>query len=776
VQKFFLTDADSIARRWIAAGAGGWRMDVAGDPSFPAGYWETFREIVKQTRPDALTVSETWQKDSTLLRMLAGDRFDTTMNYRLRDAVVGFLAPGAFDAKGFPDSGYVLKPSQVANRLASIREDYADAAYYSLMNLLDSHDTERLLWTLTPGVETTAGKEGDAARLAAGKRRLRIASLIQFTVPGAPTVYYGDEVGLTGDDDPDDRRTYPWADLGGSPDTALLGHYRTLAGLRRTTDALTAGDLRILLADDANNALAYGRKTTTGAAIVAVNRGDTARTLVLPVAGYLPDGVAFTTRYAVGGGGSAGASVSGGAIRVEVPANGALLLTAGPVDLAAPVAPGGLRVTAEAAGTVSLAWNAVAGAVGYDLYVSPLSGGGFVKANGAPVTGTSFTLTGLANARRYFFVVRALDAVGNASEASNEVNGIPHLVIGWANLQWPPSMTHTISTTNRTDNAYGQVWIEGVTNQPGPAPSLRAQLGFGPDGSDPARDPGWTWVDAQFNVDAGNNDEYRASMLPEAVGTYDYAYRYTTTGGRDWMYADLNGTGDGYSPAQAGSLTVVSSGDTTPPAVPTGLVVTSASPAGIALAWNAVTDPTLYGYEVRRASTSGGPYQTVALLTGTAYTDATVAESATYFYVVRAVDTSWNRSGPSNEVSATAELRTVTVVFNVAVPMSTDGTGRSVYIAGFLDRLDGGLPQWDPGGVVLTRVDATHWTITLTGKETTPIEYKYTLGDWEHVEKGAPPTCAELANRQLTLAYGATGTQTVNDTVDAWRNVAPCGN
>ena len=58
-----------------------------------------------------------------------------------------------------------------------------------------------------------------------------------------------------------------------------------------------------------------------------------------------------------------------------------------------------------------------------------------------------------------------------------------------------------------------------------------------------------------------------------------------------------------------------------------------------------------------------------------------------------------------------------------------------MYIAGFLDRLDGGQPQWDPGGVVLTRVDATHWTITLTGKEGTQIEYKYTLGDWEHVEK-----------------------------------------
>jgi hypothetical protein len=108
------------------------------------------------------------------------------------------------------------------------------------------------------------------------------------------------------------------------------------------------------------------------------------------------------------------------------------------------------------------------------------------------------------------------------------------------------------------------------------------------------------------------------------------------------------------------------------------------------------------------------------------------------------------------------------------VPASTDGTGRSVYIAGTLSRLDGGLPDWNPGGVVLTRVDAMTWTITLTGKETTQIAYKFTLGDWDHVEKGA--ACDEIADRQLTLSYGATGTQTVNVTVLNWRNVAPCGN
>jgi hypothetical protein len=145
-----------------------------------------------------------------------------------------------------------------------------------------------------------------------------------------------------------------------------------------------------------------------------------------------------------------------------------------------------------------------------------------------------------------------------------------------------------------------------------------------------------------------------------------------------------------------------------------------------------------------------------------------------YFYVVRAVDMSFNRSGNSNEVQGKPQLRTVTVTFNVTVPATTDGTGRSVYITGTLDRLAGNLPAWDPGGVILTRVDATHWTITLTGDEETMIEYKYTLGSWDYIEKDV--SCGEIANRQLTLNYGSNGTQTVNDTVLNWRNVAPCGN
>ncbi len=775
VQAYFLTNDNSVGRYWLVNGASGWRLDVMGDASFPNGYWESFREVVKGTKSDTLIIGELWQKDSTLLRFLRGDRADSTMNYRLRDAVIGLLTPGPFDSKGFADSGRQISVAEFANRLSSIQEDYPQAVLYSLMNLLDSHDTVRLLWALTPGEANRADKEFNAANLAIGKQQQKIASLIQFTLPGAPTIYYGDEVGLTGNDDPDDRRTYPWADKGGSPDLNMFDHYQGLAALRSQHAALTTGDLKMLLADDATETLAYGRKTNDQAALVVINRGATARTIDIPVAGYLPDGVTLNSIYDVGNGGTLTTVVSNGLAQVQIAAHSAWLLASGSVDLLPPDAPSGLTVS-EGDGQLSLAWNASPGAVGYNVYRSPLSGGGWVKANGAALSETSFTDGGLTNTRQYFYVVTALDGAGNESAFSNEASGVPHYTIGWANLQWPPTMNHTISAINRTDTAYGQVWIDGVTSQPGATPGLLAQLGFGPQGSNPAGNPDWTWVDAAFNVNAGNNDEFMASMLPEAVGAFDYLYRYSTTNGRDWLYTDLNGPiATGATPPNPGKLTVLSSGDETPPAAPANLRVLSASPAGIELAWDAVVgDPSLYGYEVLRGDVSGGPYLLLASTTTTGYIDQAVTEGATYFYVVRALDTSFNRSGNSAEVSATAELRTVTLNFNVTVPATTDGTGRGVFIAGFLDRLDGGLPQWDPGGVELTRVDATHWTITLTGKESVQVEYKYALGDWLYVEKDA--SCGEIGNRQLTLSYGASGVMTIDDTVQNWRNVAPCGN
>jgi glycosidase len=774
VQNYFVRDPDSVSRYWLEQGAQGWRLDVMGDPSFPSGYWEAFRQVVKQEDPEALIIGELWQKDSTLVRFLRGDRADTTMDYRFRDAVVGLFTAGNFDSKGFADSGHRLSVSQFESRLQSIREDYPDAAYFSLMNLMDSHDTERMLWTFTPGQANQQDKEFNAANLAVGKSRVQLASLIQFTMPGSPTIYYGDEVGMTGADDPDDRRTYPWIDQGGHPDLAMLAHYEELAQVRKEYPVLSDGDLRFLLADDAHDTLAYGRKTGSQAAIVAINRGEVVQMVDISVAGYLPEGLKLSGVAGVGNPvEDVSAQVTAGRIHLMLNPRSAIALVAEEANLTPPSAPAGLGVTGEGNGQVALSWGAVQAATGYNVYRSPVTGGGFVKVNSQPLSGTTFTDTGLRNAQNDFYVVTAVDATGNESAWSNEVVGMPHLVIAWANLQWPFTLTQTISAVHPTDNVYGQVYIAGATNQPGATPTLQAQLGFGPSNSIPAGNPQWRWVDASFNVNAGNNNEFKANLLPDTIGSFDYTYRYTTTAGRDWVYADRSGISS-YDPAKAGKMTVVASTDTTPPVTPSGLHVVSASPGSISLAWNAVTgDPTMYGYEVRKADAGSATYTTLTLTTDASFTDTDVVEGASYSYLVRAVDTSFNRSPDSAPVVGTAALRTVSLVFTVTVPASTP-VGKTVYIAGFLDRLDGGLPQWNPGGVSLRQVDATHWTITLTGKEFTQIEYKYTLGSWDFVEKSA--ACAEISNRQLTLSYGSSGTQSVNDTVANWRNVAPCGN
>ncbi|HMN62637.1 MAG TPA: fibronectin type III domain-containing protein, partial [Anaerolinea sp.] len=215
-------------------------------------------------------------------------------------------------------------------------------------------------------------------------------------------------------------------------------------------------------------------------------RGAQAQTVSVPVAGYLPEGVKLAGVYGVNNAGKVNVSVTGGSLTVTLNPMSAWLLVAAKTDLKPTAAPTGLVVTNEGNGQLDLAWNAVNGAAGYNLYRSPLSGGGWVKVNAALLNGTTFTDSGLSNGQTYYYVATAIDQPGNESAFSNEASGLPHYQIGWANLQWPPTLTHTISIVNRTDTVYGQVWIDGVTNKPGATPTLRAQLGFGPSDSDPA--------------------------------------------------------------------------------------------------------------------------------------------------------------------------------------------------------------------------------------------------------------------------------------------------
>jgi glycosidase len=760
VQEYFLTAPDSITRRWLEAGAAGWRMDVSGDVSFPRDYWRVFRDVVRETRPDALTISETWQKDAALLRNVRGDRFDTTMNYRLRDAVLGLLAPQPFDAKGFPDSGQALAPTGFAARLLSTGEDYPRATTYTLMNLLDSHDTERILWTLTPGPRTREAREFDAGNVEEGKRRLRLASLIQYAVPGMPTIYYGGEIGLTGDDDPDDRRTYPWADVGGEPDMALFAHFQALAALRRDHPALVGGDLRVPYANDEEGTVVLARRTDEQALVVAINTTDTAREISVPAAGLAPDGTGFQLVFDLDDESAGEVSVEDGALSLTLEPFGAQVLATQPgADLAPPPAPQSVMVDELGDGYVQLGWQAVQ-AETYNVYRSPLSGGGWVRINEQPIAQPRYVDDGLENGRLYHYVVTALDQAGNESPYSNEVAETPRLAIDSVGLSSVGPIDHTISTVTPTEPICADVVISGRTGVGGPSGSLRAELGYGPAETEP--DEEWRWVEAEYAAPAGEADRFCAALLPEATGSHDYRYRFSTSSGREWTYA---GTG---------RLEVGFSDDTQAPPDPANLRVVSATPAGVELAWDAPADTTLHGYEVLRMDPDGLDVP-IGRTQEPSFVDLDVAEGQTYRYTVSAYDTSWNRSPGLSSVEATAAPRLVGVTFTVTVPPPTgEATGLAVHLAGTLDRLAGDLPAWDPAATAMEQVDDTHWQITLEGAEGTTLEYKYTLGSWHHVEKDSG--CGEIADRRVVLAFGEAGAgQSVDDSVPAWRNIPPCG-
>ncbi|MBC8076519.1 MAG: alpha-amylase, partial [Chloroflexales bacterium] len=301
VRDYFYGGPQSVALYWLAQGADGWRLDVASDGSFPEYYWREFRQQVKAQYPNAVIIGEMWKKFEHL-PFLQGDKVDSVQGYRMRDAVLGFIGRGASDNKGFPGEGQAQTPSQFAAKLLSIREDNADASLYNLMNGLGTHDTARILWLLTPGANNRQDREFNAANLAIGKERLRMAALVAFTQPGPPTIYYGDEVGLTGYDDPDDRRPFPWKvksdgtpseGLSANADRDLLSFYKALAKARKRYPTLRTGEQRFLLTDDANNVVAYSRKAAGQVSLVVLNAGDSSRTIEVPVADVLRNGASL---------------------------------------------------------------------------------------------------------------------------------------------------------------------------------------------------------------------------------------------------------------------------------------------------------------------------------------------------------------------------------------------------------------------------------------------------------------------------------------------------
>lgn len=232
-QSYIATDKNSVVKKWLKNGAFGWRIDVADE--LPDFFVKVLRKAVKEENPESLLIGEVWEDASNkvayeeLREYFYGDELDSVMNYPLKNAMIDF-ALLRIDANG------------IDRRIMSLKENYPKPAFYAAFNFLSSHDTMRIL-TALGGKKCENKDECAFAKLSCeeynlAKKRLKCLVTMQFTLPGVPSVYYGDEAGLEGFADPFCRRCYPW----GNEDKEILEHFRYAIALRNNNDVLKNGE------------------------------------------------------------------------------------------------------------------------------------------------------------------------------------------------------------------------------------------------------------------------------------------------------------------------------------------------------------------------------------------------------------------------------------------------------------------------------------------------------------------------------------------------------
>ena len=278
-RRFFFEDPDSVIRKWLIAGAKGWRLDVADE--LPDDFIEGIKSAVTDTLgEDGLLMGEVWEDAShkvsygQLRRYLLGTELDCTMNYPLRTAMHDFLL-GRQSAEDF------------AEELNALQENYPPSAFYGALNLMGSHDRPRIMTIMggAPDPNILSEDERRDYRLNPGQRslaksRIWLMTLLQMTMPGVPCIYYGDEAGMEGYSDPYNRAGYPW----GEEDEDLKTIYRNAIGLRKLDPVFTDG----AFAPFAQNGDVFGfyRDTDKSHAAVLVNRSlSQAHDVTLPAKG-----------------------------------------------------------------------------------------------------------------------------------------------------------------------------------------------------------------------------------------------------------------------------------------------------------------------------------------------------------------------------------------------------------------------------------------------------------------------------------------------------------
>ena len=236
---YIIRNDNSVIEKWLKLGAGGWRLDVADE--LPDEFIKILKKKLKEVKKDGVLIGEVWEDASNKVsynrkrEYLFGNELDSVTNYPLRQIILDLV-------RNYIGSKYFIK------KYLSLKENYPKEYFYSTMNMLGNHDTERVLTMLNNNVNL-----------------LKEAVVIQMTLPGVPLIYYGDEAGLTGGKDPSNRKSYPWA----KENNDILGFYRKISAIRVSEEALRNGEIEFL--EFNNGILAYERTLNKDRIIIAVN-------------------------------------------------------------------------------------------------------------------------------------------------------------------------------------------------------------------------------------------------------------------------------------------------------------------------------------------------------------------------------------------------------------------------------------------------------------------------------------------------------------------------
>ncbi|MBR6785677.1 MAG: glycoside hydrolase family 13 protein [Clostridia bacterium] len=272
----YIAGENGILRKWLSLGASGWRLDVADE--LPDKFLDALRAAVKAEKDDAYILGEVWEDASNKVsygerrRYLQGAQLDSVMNYPFADLLIDFAIRGV--AEGFND------------RIAEICENYPKPAVDCLMNHIGTHDTCRVLNRLATGggyysdhLNRYSGGLSQREK-ENGKKLLRLISTMQFTLPGVPCIYYGDEAGADGGEDPFNRGCYPW----GKEDEELTKHFKTLGRIRKEHEVFKDGEFVPVSA--AMGCVAYERRGRGEKIMTVANRNSHSIVYYLPEDGY----------------------------------------------------------------------------------------------------------------------------------------------------------------------------------------------------------------------------------------------------------------------------------------------------------------------------------------------------------------------------------------------------------------------------------------------------------------------------------------------------------